>query len=299
MESVGPRRTWRPERRGLRGHRRRRWWIAPSLVLLACVTGPACVSTHNYLDPTGPRYEGSYAPPPATDERVPPSNALRVATFNIEFGRKIEGAVNLLRETEALRGADILLLQEVDPAAVGHIAHELRLNYVYFPGGVHPLSKRDFGAAILSPWPLKDARKIILPHAAFITNLRRAATSATVLRGSARIRVYSVHLPAPGAVSSDERHEQVRILVNDAARSPDAVVIGGDFNSRSVGKWFEEAGYRWLTRDLPGTERRFGIWWSLDHVFARGLMPAGDGRMAGFVDSAGTSDHRVVWARLR
>jgi len=273
--------------------------IAPAIVLLASLTGSGCATTHNYLDPAGPRYEGRYAPPPATEARVPPSDALRVVTFNIEYGRKIEGAVSLLHETEALRRADVLLLQEVDPAGVGRMAHELRLNYVYFPGGVHPFSKRDFGTAILSPWPLEDARKIILPHAAFITNLRRAATSATVLRGSDRIRVYSVHLPAPGAVSDDERHEQVRILLNDAARSADAVVIGGDFNSRSVGKWFEEAGYHWLTRDLPGTERRFGIWWSLDHVFARGLTPAGDGKMAGFVESAGTSDHRVVWARLR
>jgi len=299
MKPVGRHRTRRLETRALPGYHRRRWWIAPFLVLLASLAGPACVTTHNYLDPTGPRYEGSYAPSPAADERVPPADALRVVTFNIEYGRKIEGAVSLLHETEALRTADILLLQEVDPAGVGRMAHELCLNYVYFPAGVHPFSKRDFGTAILSPWPIEDPRKIVLPYAAFFTNLRRAATSATVLRGPDRIRAYSVHLPAPGAVSDDERHEQVRIILNDAATSADAVVIGGDFNSRSVGKWFEEAGYHWLTRSLPGTERRFGIWWSLDHVFARGLGPAPDGGPAGFVESAGTSDHRVVWARLR
>jgi endonuclease/exonuclease/phosphatase family metal-dependent hydrolase len=297
MEPLGPRRTWRFERCGVPGPHRSRRWAAPAIVLLASLAQSACVTTRNYLDPAGPRYEGSYAP--ATAERVPAGDALRVVTFNIEYGRKIEGAVRLLHENEALRGADVLLLQEVDPSGVGRMAHELRLNYVYFPGGVHPFSKRDFGTAILSPWPLENARKIVLPHAAFITNLRRAATSATVLRGPDRIRAYSVHLPAPGAVSDDERHEQVRIILDDAARSGDAVVIGGDFNSRSVGKWFEEAGYQWLSRELPGTSRRFGIWWSLDHIFARGLRPSGDGRMAGFVESAGTSDHRVVWARLR
>ena len=220
-------------------------------------------------------------------------------TFNIECGRKIEGAVSLLRESAALSGADILLLQEMDPAGVERMAHELGLNYVYFPGGVHPSCGHDFGTAILSPWPLEDARKLVLPHPSFLTGLRRAVTSATVLRGPDRIRAYSVHLPASGAVSSDDRREQVRIILDDAASSTDAVVIGGDFNSRSVGKWFEKAGYHWLTRDLPGTSRRFGIWWSLDHVFARGLGPAGGGGTAGFVESAGTSDHRVVWARLR
>jgi endonuclease/exonuclease/phosphatase family metal-dependent hydrolase len=299
MELVERQRTRRLERHGLPGHRRRRRWAAPAVVLLAALIGSTCATTHNYLDPAGPRYEGRYAPPPATDARVPPSDALRVVTFNIEYGRQIEGATILLHESEALRRADVLLLQEVDPAGVARMAHELGLNYVYFPGGVHPFSGRDFGTAILSPWPLEDARKIVLPHAAFFTRLRRAVTSATVLRGSDRIRVYSVHLPAPGAVSDDARREQVRIILDDAARIADAVVIGGDFNSRSVGEWFEEAGYRWLTRDLPGTAHRFGIWWSLDHVFARGLRPADDEGMAGFVESAGTSDHRVVWARLR
>jgi len=296
MQLVECQRTRHLERHGLPGHRRRRRWAAPAVVLLAFLAGSGC-ATHNYLNPVGPRYEGRYAPPPAADARVPPSGALRAVTFNIEYGRQIEGAVNLLRENAALHGADILLLQEMDPAGVERVAHELGLNYVHFPGGVHPSSGHDFGTAILSPWPLEDARKIILPHASFLTGLRRAVTSATVLRGSDRIRAYSVHLPAPGAVSGDERREQVRTILDDAARCADAVVIGGDFNSRSVGEWFEEAGYRWLTRDLPGTSRRFGIWWSLDHVFARGLRPEGDG--AGFVESAGTSDHRVVWARLR
>jgi len=296
MDLAERQRTRRLENRRLPGPRSWRRWAAPAVVLLASLTGSGC-TTHNYLDPAGPRYEGRYAPPPAADERVAHADPLRVVTFNIEYGRQIEGAVDLLRGTEALRGADVLLLQEVDPAGVGRIAHELGLNYIYFPGGVHPFSNRDFGTAILSPWPLEDARKIVLPHAAFFTRLRRAATSATVLRSPDRIRAYSIHLPAPGAVSDDERREQVRIILDDAARSTDAVVIGGDFNSRSVGKWFEQAGYRWLTRDLPGTARRFGIWWSLDHVFARGLRPEGNG--AGFVESAGTSDHRVVWARLR
>jgi len=298
MKLVGRQQTLRLERCGLLGHRRLRRWAAPVVVLLASLTGSGC-ATHNYLDPAGPRYEGRYAPPPATDSRVLPSDALRVVTFNIEYGRQIDRAVSLLRGNAALHGADILLLQEMDPAGVERLAHELGLNYVHFPGGVHPSSGHDFGTAILSPWPLGDARKIVLPHASFLTGLRRAVTSATVLRGSDRIRAYSVHLPAPGAVSGDERREQVRIILDDAASSADAVVIGGDFNSRSVGEWFERAGYRWLTRDLPGTSRRLGIWWSLDHVFARGLRPGGDGETAGFAEPAGASDHRAVWVRLR
>jgi endonuclease/exonuclease/phosphatase family metal-dependent hydrolase len=269
-----------------------------AVVLLAALSEVGCATAHNYLDPAGPRYEGRYAPPPATVERAR-TGPLRVITFNIEYGREVDRAVGLLGENAALRDAEILLLQEMDPAGVERIARGLGLNYVYFPSGVHPFSGRDMGTAILSPWPLEDARKIVLPHAAFGTRLRRAVTTATIVRGTDRVRVYSVHLPAPGAVSYDERQEQVRIILDDAAKTTDAVVVGGDFNSRSVGKWFEKAGYRWLTKSIRGTERRFGIWWSLDHVFARGLGPASGGAASGFVESTGVSDHRVVWVRLQ
>ena len=54
------------------------------------------------------------------------------------------------------------------------IAREFLMNDVYFPSTVHPMSHRDFGTAVLSPWPLDEARTILLPHAAFGTRARRA-----------------------------------------------------------------------------------------------------------------------------
>lgn len=117
-------------------------------------------------------------------------------------------------------------------------------------------------------------------------------------RASLRIRAVAVHLSAPGAIRDEEREEQVRLIIDDAVKTNDAVVVGGDFNSRAVGRWFRNRGFLWLTGALPGTSRGMGRWWSYYYVFAHGLTAAGDGPAVGVVDPAGASDHRPVWVRL-
>jgi len=274
-----------------------------ALLLLAVVTAglttSSCLSTRNFKDPAGPRYDGNYAGAAARDAAPPPpTSPLRVVTFNIAFARELDRALALIRSNVAFQGLDILMLQEMDAPGVERIAKELGLNYVYYPSAVHPKYDREFGSAILSPWPLTEYKKIPLPHAAFLTRASRAVTSAVVQRGNLRVRAYTVHLPAPGGVSYDQRQEQVRVMAADAAMSGDSVVIGGDFNGRAVGGWFRDAGFLWLTEKLPGTARGFGRWWSYDHVFARGLRPVASGPASGTVDPAGASDHRAVWVVL-
>jgi len=273
-------------------------WASRLLAIATALCALSCATTHNYLDPAGPRYEGGFADAASLEGRGSTDAPIRVVTFNIEFAREIDLALALLRHSAGLRDPDILLLQEMDAPGVERIARELRLNYVYFPSTVHPMAHHDFGTAVLSPWPLDEARKLVLPYAAFGTRARRAATSAVVHRGSLRIRAVAVHLPAPGAMRDEERAEQVRLIIDDASRTGDAVVVGGDFNSRAVARVFKAGGFLWLTDRLPGTSRGMGHWWSYDHVFARGLTAAGDGPAAGVVDPAGASDHRAVWVRL-
>jgi endonuclease/exonuclease/phosphatase (EEP) superfamily protein YafD len=267
-------------------------------VLAASAATFSCLTTRNFTQPEGPRYEGGYGLASSEAEATASSDPLRVVTFNIAQARQIELALTLLRSDSQLRKPDLLLLQEMDADGVERIARELRLNYVYFPSAVHPETGRQFGTSILSPWPLGEPRKIVLPHASFGTRIRRAATSAVVHRGDLRIRAYAVHLSAPGAIDDDERREQVQTLVDDAVRESGPVVIAGDFNSRQVGTWFREAGFLWLTDRLPGTAHGLGFWWSFDHVFVRGLRPAGQTPAAGVVDADGISDHRAVWVHL-
>jgi endonuclease/exonuclease/phosphatase family metal-dependent hydrolase len=262
----------------------------------------SCLTTRNFKDPDGPRYEGNHAPVHDTgDGTAQPAGPLRVVTFNIAFARNIDAAIRLLRDTETLRSPDVLLLQEMDSGGVERIARELALNYVYFPSAIHPMGDREYGTAILSRWPLAEYRKITLPHAAFGTRVIRSVTSAVVRYGALRIRVYAVHLPAPGAVSEDERKEQVHVVANDAAKWGDAAIIGGDFNGRVVGSWFEDAGFRWATNKLPGTSSALGLGfrWSFDHVFTKGLEPVAGRQASGVVDPAGASDHRAVWVLLQ
>jgi len=262
----------------------------------------SCLTTRNFKDPDGPRYEGSYAPPRAVGEGEPhPAGPMRVVTFNIAFARNIDAAIRLLGGTEALRSPDVLLLQEMDSAGVDQIARALALNHVYFPSAIHPMGDREYGTAILSPWPLGEYRKITLPHAAFGTRVVRSVTSAVVRYGALGIRVYAVHLPAPGAVSVDQRREQVQVIANDAAKSGDAVIIGGDFNGRVVGSWFRDAGFLWTTEKLPGTSSALGLGfrWSYDHIFTRGFEPVAGRQSSGVVDPAGASDHRAVWVLLQ
>jgi endonuclease/exonuclease/phosphatase family metal-dependent hydrolase len=261
---------------------------------MAAMAWPACTAT-NFLDPEGPRYYDTdrSAKPPMTD-----GDALRLVTFNIEFGREIDGAIRLLRTAEPLRNPDVLLLQEMSSAGVVTIADRLGLNYLYFPSGIHPQARQEYGTAILSPWAIEDPSKLPLPHGAVFTGMRRAVTAATIRWRDHPIRVYSVHLPARMAVSGGQRQQQVALILDAARRHPGPVIVAGDFNSPNIDGLFEQEGFAWVTKGIPGTARFMRRWYQIDHVFARVLGAADEAPPAGYVDAAGISDHRAVWARL-
>lgn len=262
--------------------------IVQVAVLLGAVSG--CYRAVNYPDPASPVYTGQHArtPPPQRQE-------LRVVTFNIAFARQIDAALEVLRAEAALGNPDVLCLQEMDAPGVERIARELGLNYVYFPSALHPKHERDFGCAILSPWPLEEPRKIVLPASSRITGLQRALTVATLRQRDERLRVYSVHLPSPMGISNDARRRQVEMLLADASAAPDPVIVAGDFNSESVGEQFVQAGFAWPTRDAGLSTDFLGFGFSFDHIFSRGLHQVDAGIVA---DNRAASDHHPVWAVL-
>jgi len=281
------------------GPRVQRPWIAWSLsAALMAASSSGCAAT-NYLDPAGPVHEvkRQTALGPATA-----AGPLRVVSFNIAYAVHIDRALEVLQQNEALRNPDVLVLQEMDAEGTARIAAALGLNAVYFPSGVHPKYDRDFGCAVLSPWPLEEARKLLLPHGARVSGLRRAATVATVVRGSRRIRVYSVHLPSPLAISGGSRTEQLDVVGADAANSPDPVLIAGDFNSYGRVAELERSGFTWLSRSVGDTTR---LKWlgipiasmSFDHFLAKGLHLASNARALGVIaDNHAASDHLPIWA---
>jgi endonuclease/exonuclease/phosphatase family metal-dependent hydrolase len=193
-----------------------------------------------------------------------------------------------------LRQADLLLLQEMDAPGTERISRALGMNSVYYPSAVHPHNGGDFGNALLSPWPIEDPRKLLLPHESRVIKLRRMATVGRVRVAGRPLRVYSIHVETVLRLRGAARREQVQAILDDAASSPDPVVIAGDLNSRGLAPLFERAGYWWLTRDVHDT----AAWFDLDHVFVRGLHPAAQ-PAAGAEESRGASDHKPVWAVLR
>ncbi len=272
--------------------------LATALVAVAAANA-ACAHALNYLDPAGPLYPfaapAQSAPPAATP------TPLRVVSFNIEYGIRVDRALEALRADPQLRGADLLALQEMDAPGVARMARELGMNAVYYPSGVHPKHRRDFGCALLSPWPLEDARKLVLPHAARGTHLRRSVVASTLVRGDERVRAWCVDLPSPLGVSGGSRREQVQAILADADAAVAQglpVVVVGDFNSHGIGEEFVRAGYVWPTRDLGPTVRWTVFSLHYDHVFARGLLPVTSEPSAGVGDNRHASDHRPIWVRL-
>ncbi len=260
----------------------------------------SCGTINNYLDPEGPKLCGDYSScPPASTA----ADTIKVVTYNVKFGEKIETAIEELGTVPSLAQADIILLQEMDGAGVRSIADSLDLDYVYYPASVHRVNHRDFGNAILSRWPMEDFRKIILPYSKPTDDQRRIAVGATVLAGDMRIRVFSVHTETFW-MNYDKRLAQSDSLVRAVSRGHTHLVIAGDFNTpfgrnvKDLEKIFAASGFTrassgvgWTARELP-----FGIWkMQLDHIFTKGFEVIA----AGKYEDARASDHVPVWTLLK
>ena len=244
-----------------------------------------CAPALNYTDPRAPLYSGGRG---IVGER---GAGLRIVTFNIAYARRVDEALGCLARPP-LADADVVLLQEMHVGAVERMAAALGMHYVYAPSSVRP-GQNDMGTAVLSPWPVDAAEKLILPHTTRVIGRGRAATLATVHVNGRPIRVYSLHLGSPLGLGGDQRGDQAEAVLAHARAWDGPVIAGGDLNSHSVGDRFEAAGFRWLTKAIGNTVGPF----SFDHVYVRGLEGAADVGVAR--DCREASDHRPVWTVLR
>jgi endonuclease/exonuclease/phosphatase family metal-dependent hydrolase len=262
---------------------RRRAAVAAVFVLASA----GCKTATNYLDPQGPVYRGTSV------TAAPEYKDIRVVTFNIEFGVRVDRAIEALVDHPALRGADVIALQEMDAPGVEKIAAALHVNYVYYPVSLNPKYGRDFGNAILSPWPIEDSRKVLLPHTSRFLRQGRAAVTARVRIADQTVQVYCVHLGSPFGASPGDRRDQAEAVLADARGVAGPVIIAGDFNSHGIGERLQAQGFAWPTRNVGSSVHGF----SYDHIFVRGLRLDGtDAGVAREVKDA--SDHRPVWAAI-
>jgi endonuclease/exonuclease/phosphatase family metal-dependent hydrolase len=220
------------------------------------------------------------------------TQTLRIATFNLCHGRRLERAAAVAMAEPGLAGADVLALQECDEPAAERIATALGMSYVYVPGPVHYWTRRHFAPALLSRWPIQGGRCVELPHAG-IWRLPRVAVAATVMVRGRPMSAYAVHFGNMREILPMQQSAQVQALLLDAAGSGPALVAG-DLNRRGLGALFQAAGWRWITQDVGRTH----LIWSFDHVFVKGFDGAPS--VAGSLSSAlAASDHKAVWAEVR
>ena len=128
---------------------RKRFFIA--LLVIVALTG--CRTGIDYPALGGPRYAGG--PAGLAVDRAD-ADTLRIVSFNIEFALRVDSAIALLERDSALRGADVVLLQEMDDAGTRRIAERLGLSYRYYQATFHLKYRRDVGNAILSRWPIVE-----------------------------------------------------------------------------------------------------------------------------------------------
>ena len=249
----------------------------------------ACRPGINYADPASPRYADSAIV--VCGRTV--HDTLRIVSFNVEYARETRQAARILSTAATLRGADVVLLQEMTAPATKFLADSLHMRYVYYPAIYNRIMRRDIGNAILSRWPIVSDAKIILPSRSRYARTQRIATAATIEVGNQRIRLYSTHLGTPADLGWKGRVEQLTGILDDASKYPLAI-IGGDMNSKDIGRIAREAGYVWPTDTIPKSNG-FG---RLDHFFVRGLaMPGSMGAGTHRVPRT-VSDHSPIWIRL-
>ena len=138
----------------------------------------------------------------------------KVVTYNIQFGRGRDGKVDLGRIIDAVRGADVIALQEVDRFwARSHMMDQVEVLVDAFPsydyafgagvdqatgtvGGDGRPQRRQFGNLFLSREPIEYTRHHLLPKRASIgpLSIQRSVLECAVEVSGTRIRFMNTHL---------------------------------------------------------------------------------------------------------
>lgn len=235
---------------------------------------------------------------------------ITVVTYNIRWRTGDE----LTKISDWLKGKRPILiaLQEVDRAKertrqtnnARVLAEQLGMYYVW---AAPPLpnksreSEEETGVELLSPYPLTNVTRIVLPHEG-PGGRWRVALGATVKIGKSEVRVYSVH--AETRIPLDQKIDQFRAVLSDLNRLPKSMpaVVMGDFNSwepatvKKVRQLFTDEGFTTPFADEDETFKRnailFDLTLKLDWIWLRGLKAT----TSAIDRSIAVSDHYPLWA---
>jgi endonuclease/exonuclease/phosphatase family metal-dependent hydrolase len=238
---------------------------------------------------------------------------IKIVSYNIRWrgGEDLRRLIGFLRDDALIGKADIIGLQEVDRnrKRTGNVntarlmAEELGLHYAWAAPPPPPgkdEQEEETGVAILSPYPLTEATRIVLPNPG-PGGRRRAAVGATVRVGATPLRVYSVH--AETRTSNEKRLEQFQAVLDDLKNYHGQIaraVVVGDFNTitgkdvDATSSHFTKAGFKTPFPNGEKTWKTFIIELKLDWVWLRNLRATGHG-----IDKKiGLSDHWPLWVKV-
>lgn len=243
----------------------------------------------NFTDPNGELIQADFA-----NSTNAFNGTLRVATWNLHFGEKMDEIITTLEKTKELNNADLLLLQEIDEDGVENIARSLHYNYIYYPTVFSNQRGKEYGLAILSKWPLKDSEKILLPNwlPGWVEN--RYAIKAVASVHSKNITVFNTHLDV-----SWMQH-QGKFLGIELAQPVKPTLLGGDFNTwqpssiAALESYMQNIGMERLTRGTGYTFETNILQFTLDHIFSN----IGLDYTAGVYRLTDASDHFPVWVEM-
>jgi endonuclease/exonuclease/phosphatase family metal-dependent hydrolase len=237
---------------------------------------------------------------------------IKIVSYNIRWrsGEELRAIINLLKSDPEIGGASIIGLQEADrnkkrsgfTNTARLIADELGMYYAWAAPPLAEKSKdreEETGVAILSPYPLTDVVRLVLPNEG-PGGRRRAGIGASLRIGSNVIRVYSAHCET--RIATQKKREQLEAVLNDLknyTRVSGAVVLG-DFNTlepqaiENTTQLFTEAGFETPFPNNVKTWKTFVLELKLDWIWLRGLRPSDYG-----VDrKVRYSDHFPLWVKI-
>ncbi len=255
---------------------------------------------HNFTEEHSPKYIcNAY-----DNDREEDPNTITVVSYNIEKGKNISEAIELISCNSTLVSADVFLLQEMDEAGTRTIADALGLNYIYFPINSNYSKTKDFGSSILTRDSIIGEQKLILPHGQSHNNRHRAITFAKIMVNCNEVLLGSAHLSTV-FMPAKKRKEQVLAManfLNESSNSHLTSIVGGDFNAlrNDYRKYILNAmgnvGYHASTQGLGSTHAGIipFVKPEFDMIFARNLDLTDKGKV---VDNI-VSDHYPIWAKF-
>lgn len=176
---------------------------------------------------------------------------MKFVSFNVQYSIGLDGKYDPGRIIEAVRGADVIAMQEVSrnlPRNGGADLPEIFAGllpdryHAFGPGAVADAGSEmidgrmrmrfvEFGNMILSRHPILAVRNILLPRSRTYDrlNIQRSALECLIASPSGPIRVYSVHLDHRSPAERIAQIEYLRKCLSGYANEGGAVTGGSEF----------------------------------------------------------------------